>query len=368
MKLRYKIASGFLLVLTVALSGLAYTVSHNEACEPAPAIAEGTELMNAIVYRCFGSADVLKLEQIEKPTPADNQVLIKVKAAAVNPLDWHYMRGAPYIMRLMGVGIGKPEDIRLGRDFAGTVEAVGSKVTQFKLGDDVFGGANGAFAEYVTIAEDKGLALKPANMSFEQAASTPVAAITALQALRDKGQIKPGQKVLINGASGGVGTFAVQLAKSYGAEVTGVCSGRNEEMVKSLGADHVINYKQQDYTKLGQKYDLIIDMVGNHGLSANRKVMTPEGKLIMIGGAKGNWIAPLKGPLKAMMYSPFVDQEFIMFIARLRKNDMAVLGELMASGEFTPVIDRTYALNEVPDAIRYSEEGHARGKIIITMD
>jgi len=361
-------AGGFLVVLTVALSALAYTVSHNEACEPAPANTGDAQLMNAIIYRCYGSADVLELERIEKPVPADNEVLIKVKAAAVNPLDWHYMRGSPYIMRLIGVGIGKPENTRLGRDFAGTVEAVGSKVTQFEPGDDVFGGASGAFADYVTIVEDKGLVIKPVNISFEQAASSPIAAITALQALRDKGQIKLGQKVLINGASGGVGTFAVQIAKSYGAEVTGVCSGRNEAMVRSLGADHVINYKQQDYTELGQKYDLIIDMVGNHGLSANRKVMTPEGKLIMVGGAKGNWIAPLKGPLKAMMYSPFVGQEFVMFIAQMRKQDLAVLGKLMSSGEVTPVIDRSYALKEVPDAIRYSEEGHARGKIIITMD
>ena len=368
MKLRYKIGGGFLVVLTVALSALAYTVSHNEACEPAPAIAGDTEVMKAVVYRCYGSPDVLELEEIEKPVPADNEVLIKVKAAAVNPLDWHYMRGSPYIMRLIGVGIGKPQDIRLGRDFAGTIEAVGSQVTLFKPGDDVFGGASGAFAEYVTVSEDKGLALKPANMTFEQAASTPVAAITALQGLRDKGQIKTGQKVLINGASGGVGTFAVQIAKSYGAEVTGVCSGRNEAMVRSLGADHVIDYKQQDYTQLGQKYDLIIDMVGNHGLSANRKVMTPEGKLVMVGGAKGNWIAPLKGPIKAMLYSPFVDQEFVMFVARLLKQDMAVLGELMASGDLVPVLDRSFTLQEVPDAIRYSEKGRARGKIIITMD
>lgn len=368
MKLRYKITGGFLLVLTVALSALAYTVSHNEACGPAPAIAGDTELMNAIVYRCYGSPDVLQLEEIEKPAPADNEVLVKVKAAAVNPLDWHFMRGSPYIMRLIGVGIGKPEDTRLGVDFAGTVEAVGSQVTQFKPGDDVFGGADGAFADYVSIAEDQGLVLKPANMTFEQAASVPIAAITALQALRDKGQIKSGQKVLINGASGGVGTFAVQIAKSYGAEVTGVCSGRNEEMVKSIGADHVINYKKQDYTESGQKYDLIIDMVGNHGLSANRKVMTPEGKLIIVGGAKGNWVGPLMSPIKAMMYSPFVGQEFVMFIANMHKQDLAVLGELMASGEVTPVIDRSYALNEVPAAIRYSEEGHARGKIVIAME
>ena len=368
MKLRYKIAGGFLLVLTIALSVLAVTISHNSACEPAPAIAGDAERMNAIVYRCYGSADVLELEEVEKPVPGDNEVLVKIKAASVNPLDWHYMRGSPYIMRLIGAGIGKPEDTRLGVDFAGTVEAVGSGVTGFKPGDDVFGGASGAFAEYVTIAENRGLVLKPANITFEQAASVPIAAITALQGLRDKGQIQPGQKVLINGASGGVGTFAVQIAKSYGAEVTAVCSGRNEEMVRSIGADHVINYKQQDYTDSGQQYDLILDMIGNHPLSKNRKVMKPGGKLIIVGGAKGDWVGPLMNPIKAMIYSPFVDQEFIMFIAEMRKQDLTVIGELMNSGKVTPVIDRSYSLDEVPSAIRYSEEGHARGKIIISMD
>jgi NADPH:quinone reductase-like Zn-dependent oxidoreductase len=331
-------------------------------------MAANTDAMKAVVYRCYGSADVLQLEEIDKPIPEDNEVLVRVKAASVNPLDWHYMRGSPYIMRLLGSGLGSPQNPRMGVDFAGTVEAVGSLVTQFKPGDDVFGAGNGAFAEYVTIAEDRSIVLKPANMSFEQAAAVPIAAITALQGLRDKGQIQPGQKVLINGASGGVGTFAVQIAKSYGAEVTGVCSGRNAEMVRAIGADHVIDYKQEDYTENGQQYDLIIDMVGNHSLSENRKVMKPEGKFVIIGGAKGNWLGPLMGVIKAMVYSPFVDQEFIMFIARLRKQDMSVLGELMKSGVITPVIDRSYPLSEVADAIRYSEEGHARGKIIITVD
>jgi NADPH:quinone reductase-like Zn-dependent oxidoreductase len=368
MKLRYKILGGMLTLTVVALSALALVVSHNSACEPAPGIAAGASTMKAVVYRCYGSPDVLELEDIEKPIPADNEVLVKIKAAAVNPLDWHYMRGEPYIMRLIGSGLGSPKSPRLGVDFSGTVEAVGSQVTQFKPGDDVFGGANGAYAEYVTIAEDKGIVLKPANMTFEQAASVPIAAITALQALRDKGQIQPGHKVLINGASGGVGTFAVQIAKTYGAEVTGVCSGRNAEMVRSLGADHVIDYKKDDYTQSGQKYDLIIDMVGNHSLSENRKVMTANGKFIIIGGAKGNWLGPLVAPIKAMIYSPFIDQEFVMFIAKMRKQDLADLGELMKSGEVTPVIDRSYPLNEVADAIRYSEQGHARGKIIITVD
>jgi len=368
MKLRYKITGGFLLVLTIALSALAITVSHNAACEPAPALSGKSDGMKAIVQYCYGSPDVLELESIEKHVPADNEILVKVKAASVNPLDWHYMRGSPYIMRLIGAGIGAPNEPRLGVDYSGTVEAVGSLVTQFKPGDDVFGGAKGAFAEYVMVAEDKGITLKPANVTYEQAASAPIAAITALQALRDKGQVKPGEKVLINGASGGVGTFAVQIAKSYGAEVTGVCSSRNAAMVRSIGADHVIDYKKEDYTKNGQHYDLILDMVGNHSLSKNRQVLTPEGKLILIGGAKGNWIGPLKGPLKAMLYTPFVEQEFVMFIAKIVKQDLAVLGELMSSGKITPVIDRSYTLDEVPAAISYSEEGHARGKIIITME
>ena len=364
MKLRYKVAGGILIFLALALSSLALVLSHDSPCGPAPVLSSETKLMKAIVYRCYGSPDVLTLEDIEKPTPADNEVLVKVHAAAVNPLDWHYMRGSPYIMRL-GTGLGSPNDTRLGVDFAGTVEAVGRNVTQFKPGDKVFGGKNGAFAEYVTVHDDRALVLKPASLSFEQAASVPIAAITALQALRDKGKIKPGQKVLINGASGGVGTFAVQIAKSFGAEVTGVCSTRNLEMVRSIGADYVIDYTQEDYTEKEQRYDLIIDMVGNHSLSSNRQVLNPEGIFVIIGGAKGNWLAPLMNPIKALMYSPFVGQEFVMLLAKMRKEDLSTLSDLMQTGKVTPVIDRRYPLSELPAAIRYSEEGHARGKIII---
>ena len=364
MKLRYKVAGGILIFLALALSSLALVLSHDSPCGPAPVLSSETKLMKAIVYRCYGSPDVLTLEDIEKPTPADNEVLVKVHAAAVNPLDWHYMRGSPYIMRL-GTGLGSPNDTRLGVDFAGTVEAVGRNVTQFKPGDEVFGGKNGAFAEYVTVHDDRALVLKPASLSFEQAASVPIAAITALQALRDKGKIKPGQKVLINGASGGVGTFAVQIAKSFGAEVTGVCSTRNLEMVRSIGADYVIDYTQEDYTEKEQRYDLIIDMVGNHSLSSNRQVLNPEGIFVIIGGAKGNWLAPLMNPIKALMYSPFVGQEFVMLLAKMRKEDLSTLSDLMQTGKVTPVIDRRYPLSELPAAIRYSEEGHARGKIII---
>ncbi len=235
MKLRYKVTSGILIFVAVVLSSLALVLSHNSACGSASAVSNESDSMKAIVYRCYGSPDVLELADIEKPTPADNEVLVKVHAASVNPLDWHYMRGSPYLMRL-ATGLGTPKSKSMGVDFAGTVEAVGRDVKRFKPGDEVFGGSSGAFAEYVVVREDRALAMKPANMSFEQAASVPIAAITALQALRDNGKLKSGQKVLINGASGGVGTFAVQIAKSFGAEVTGVCSTRNVEMVRSIGA------------------------------------------------------------------------------------------------------------------------------------
>ena len=367
MKLRYKVTSGILIFLAVAISSLALVLSHTSACGPAPAVSGETELMKAIVYRCYGSPDVLEFEDVEKPTPADNEVLVKVHAASVNPLDWHYMRGSPYLMRL-GTGLGAPKNSRLGVDFAGTVEAVGKNVTRFKPGDEVFGGRSGACAEYVIVPDDRALALKPSNVTFEQAASAPIAAITALQALRDKGQLKPGQKVLINGASGGVGTFAVQIAKSFGAEVTGVCSTRNVEMVRSIGADHVVDYTKEDYTESGQLYDLIIDNVGNHSLLANRRVLNPDGIFVIIGGPKGNWLAPLMNPIKALMLSPFVGQEFVMLLAKMDKDDLTILGNLMEAGKVTAVIDRRYRLSEVPAAIRYSEEGHARGKIVIDLE
>jgi len=367
MKLRYKILNSILIFLVLAIFSLGLVLSHNADCEPAPKISSESQAMKAIVYRCYGSPDVLTYEDIEKPTPGDDEVLVKVHAASVNPLDWHYMRGSPYFIRL-GSGVGAPKDIRSGVDFAGTVETVGKDVERFKPGDEVFGGANGAFAEYVTIRDSRALAMKPANITFEQAASVPIAAITALQALRDKGKIKTGQRVLINGASGGVGTFAVQIAKSFGAEVTGVCSTRNVEMVRSIGADYVFDYKKEDYTDSGKQYDLIIDNVGNHSLLANKRVLSPEGVLVMVGGAGGNWIGPLMRPIKAMLLSPFVGQEFVLILAQLRQDDLAILGDLMQAGTVTPVIDRSYGLDEVPAAIAYSEEGHARGKIVVNLE
>jgi NADPH:quinone reductase-like Zn-dependent oxidoreductase len=367
MKLRYKITGGFLIVLAIAITSLALVLGHTTACGPATAVSDAAQRMKAIVYRCYGSPDVLEFTDVEKPTPLDDQVLVRVKAAAVNPLDWHYMRGLPYVMRLSS-GLGAPTDKRLGVDFAGTIEAVGKDVTRFEPGDDVFGGSTGAFAEYVTVREDRALARKPANMTFAQAASVPIAGITALQALRDNGRLQPGQKVLINGASGGVGTFAVQIAKSFGAEVTGVCSTRNVEMVRSIGADHVIDYKKENYTESGQSYDLIIDMVGNHSLLANRDVLTPEGILVIVGGPSGNWLGPLTGPIKALLLSPFVDQEIGIILAQLRADDLEILGELMQAGKVTPVIDQRYALSELAEAMRYSESGRARGKIVIELE
>src|SRR5213080_2543298 len=324
--------------------------------------------MKAIVYRNYGSPDVLRLEEIEKPTAGDDEILIKVRAAAVNPLDLLF-RGTSYMVRVI-TGLRRPKDTRLGVDVAGQVEAVGRNVTQFKPGDAVFGTCKGAFAEYVCTSESA-LVLKPDNVTFEQAASVPIEAITALQGLRlgglgNKGHIQPGQKVLINGASGGVGTFAVQIAKSFGADVTGVCSTRNVDMVRSIGADRVIDYVQGDFTKSGQRYDLILDCVGNHSLLAQRRVLSPKGACV-VAGAKGLWDF-LTRALTAPVLSRFVNQKFVTFIAKLNKQDLTILRELMASGRVTPVIDRRYKLSEVPEAMRYLEERHARGKVVITLD
>ncbi|HEY2138759.1 MAG TPA: NAD(P)-dependent alcohol dehydrogenase, partial [Chthoniobacterales bacterium] len=325
--------------------------------------------MKAYVYYEFGSPDVLRLEEIAKPVPNDNQLLIKVHAVSVNPLDWHYMEGTPYLGRLPEFGLLKPRVKQLGVDYAGTVEAVGKDVTQFKPGDEVYGNRFGAFAEYI-VATDKGLALKPSNLTFEQAASVPVAAVTALQAIRDKGKIQPGQKILINGASGGVGTFAVQIAKSFGADVTGVCSGKNADMVRSIGADRVIDYTKEDFTEGAQRYDLIVDNVGNHSLLECRRVLTANGKIIIIGGGginDGRWTGPLIAFMKGLMLKPFVTQEMGMMLAEMNHKDLTILGDLMQSGKVKPVIDRTYPFNQLPEALRYLEGGHARGKVVITV-
>jgi len=321
--------------------------------------------MKAIVCHNYGPPDVLRCEEVEKPAAGDNEVLIKVRAASGNPLDWKIMKGRPYIARIM-FGLRKPKNTRPGVDVAGQVEAVGRNVTQFKPGDEVFGSCRGAFAEYVCALEST-LVTKPDNVSFEQAASVPVAAYTALQGLRDKGQVQPGQKVLINGAAGGVGTFAVQVAKWLGAEVTGVCSTRNVEMVRSIGADHVIDYTQEDFTKSGQGYDVLFDCIGNHPLSACRRILNPNGICVMAGGPD-KLQNILTRALTALVLSRFVSQKFVLFIAKRSKEDLTIMHELMKAGKVTPVIDRRYRLSECAEALRYLAEGHARGKVVITLD
>jgi NADPH:quinone reductase-like Zn-dependent oxidoreductase len=322
--------------------------------------------MKAIVYPNYGSPDVLECEEIEKPTPGDDEVLIKVRAASVNPLDSHLLRH-PFIRRILSA-LSKVKITRPGRDVAGQVEAVGRNVTQINTGDEVFGACQGAFAEYAC-ASASALVMKPENVSFEQAASVPVAGLTALQGFRDKGKIQPGQKVLINGAAGGVGTFAVQIAKSFGADVTAVCSTRNVDMVRSIGADRVIDYTRENFTKSGQHYDLIFDLVANHSFSARRRVLNPKGIYIGAGVLAGpSMIGLLTGLITDLVLSRFVSQKFVTFMAKLSKEDLTILRDLMQAGKVTPVIDRTYPLSEVPEAIRYLEEGHARGKVVIALE
>jgi NADPH:quinone reductase-like Zn-dependent oxidoreductase len=358
---------GFLIIILL-LGGLFLYALATEKQEP---IETGEPHMKAVVYTSYGPPEVLEIRDIKKPVPNDDQVLVRVRAASVNPYDWHFIRGTPYIMRMMMGGLRKPKDPRVGVDYAGTVEAVGKNVTLLKPGDEVFGNRTGAFAEYVCVRADRAVALKPANVTFEQAASVPVAALTALQGLRDHGKVQPGQKVLINGASGGVGTFAVQIAKTLGADVTGVCSGRNVDLVRSIGADHVIDYTKEDFTKSNERYDVILDNVGTQPLSGFRRVLKPKGICVMIGGGgpkEGNWVGPMSRPIKAKLMSPFIDQKMGMMMAQGNKADLNILADLMQSGKVTPVIDRTYPLSEIREAIRYLETGRARGKVIIAVE
>ncbi|MFZ1085020.1 MAG: NAD(P)-dependent alcohol dehydrogenase [Terracidiphilus sp.] len=320
--------------------------------------------MKAIVYERYGPPEVLQFKELAKPAPADNEVLIKVRAASVNPLDWHFMRGEPWPIHLM-LGLRKPKEIRLGVDVAGVVDAVGKDVTQFKPGDEVFGGCRGAFAEYVNAKEDT-LALKPASLSFESAAAVPIAAITALQGLRDTGKIKPGQKVLVDGASGGVGTFAIQIAKAFGAEVTAVCSTRNLDQARSLGADYVIDYTREDFTRNGQRYDLIFGANAYHSIFAYRRALRPGGTCVKAGG-KANLSAMLLEFLLSLMFSAVSSKKVCGFLAKMNKNDLLLLKELLEDGKVVPVIVRRYPLSETAQAIRHLEEGHAQGKVILTV-
>ena len=350
------------LILAFLVGFIAYWRSTND-CDTRPAPVHP---MKAIRYCEYG---VVKLDNVEKPVPKDNQVLVKVRAASLNSLDVYLIRGS-WLGRLI-FGLRKPRDTRLGRDVAGQVEAVGRNVTQFKVGDEVFGICSGSLAEYA-VTPERALVMKPPNVSFEQAASVPLAGQTALQGLRE-GKIQPGQKVLINGATGGVGTFAVQIAKSFGAEVTAVCSTRNVDLVRSIGADHVIDYTKKDFTKSDQRYDMIFDNVGNHSFAARRRVLTPKGICVLVGiggtSAKGGeLIGRIAGNLIAHGLSLFTEQKFAQYITKLSKPDLAMLGDLLETGKVRPVIERTYKLSEAPDALRLLDQGHARGKTVIKVE
>jgi NADPH:quinone reductase-like Zn-dependent oxidoreductase len=354
------------LILAFLWGFIAYWTSSND-CDRKTALVNP---MKAIVYCEYGSPDVLKFEDVEKPVPNDNQVLIKVRAASLNAFDVYLIRDS-WLGRLI-FGLRKPRDTRLGQDIAGQVEAVGKNVTQFKPGDEVFGTCRGALAEYAC-ASERALVMKPPNVPFEQAASLPLAGLTALQGLRE-GKIQPGQKVLINGATGGVGTFAVQIAKSFGAEVTAVCSTRNVDLVRSIGADHVIDYTKEDFTKSDQRYDVIFDNVCNHSFFERRRVLTAKGICVLagMGGAgvrEGQAIGRIAGNLfTARGLSSFTDQKFAQYRTKSSKQDLIILGDLIQAGKLRPVVERTYKLNDAPEALRYLNEGHARGKIVIAVE
>ncbi len=348
----------FLLLDKGDLMELPYTI--NLHCKTGDA-------MKAIVYHKYGSAKVLKLEETDVPLIGEDQVLLRVRAVSLNPFDSHMMRGTPYIMRL-STGFLKPKYAGFGNDFAGKIEAIGKNVTVFKPGDEVFGGGLGGLAEFACAAQTS-VVRKPATLTFEQAAAIPVAAITALQGLRDQGRIQPGQRVLINGASGGVGTFAVQIAKALGAEVTGVCSTTNLALVRSIGADHVIDYTQEDFTRNERQYDLLFDAVGKRSPLALRRVLTPHGMLVIVGGGKvGRFGFGMAWSLiKMKIESRFVSQKLVFMMAKRNAADLVTVNELIDADTLTPVIDRIYPLNKTADAIRYLETGHAKGKIVITL-
>jgi len=362
--LKWSLLTVFVALLTWIV--IAYWMSTND-CNRNTATPNNP--MKAILS-CEYGVENLQLREIEKPTPADNEILVRVRAASINPADGHLIRGTIFLRPI--TGLRKPRNARFGTDFAGVVEAVGKSVTAFRPGDEVFGAKNGAAAEHVCVRADKAVVPKPANITFEQAGSVAIAGITALQGLRDKGHIQAGQKVLINGASGGVGTFAVQIAKAFGTEVTGVCSTRNVDLVRSIGADHVIDYTKEDFTKGERRYDVILDLVGNHSFSDRRRVMAPTG-ICVLGGMGGAGVHPeswgrMGGNFKAAFMSKFTNQNFTTYLARLTKDDLNVLRDLMESGKVSPVIDRTYKLSETADAVRYMEEGHARGKVVMTTE
>jgi NADPH:quinone reductase-like Zn-dependent oxidoreductase len=320
--------------------------------------------MKAIVCRTYGPPDVLRVEEMARPTPSDNQVLIRVRAASINPLDWHLMRGSPYAMRVSS-GLARPKDPRLGVDVAGVVEMVGSKVTSFRAGDAVFGGCRGAFADFACAGETS-IVMKPANVTFEQAAAVAIAGCTALQGLRDKGGIQRGHDVLINGASGGVGTFAVQIAKSSGARVTGVCSTRSLDLVRSLGADRVIDYTREDFTRGSDRYDIVLDCHASGSILACARILRPAGRYVIVGLPGRGLMGPLRAAVKAFALAPLVRRTLTMMMAKASQDDLAFIADLMQRDALAPAIDRLYCLDDVPEAIRYVEQGHARGKVVIS--
>jgi NADPH:quinone reductase-like Zn-dependent oxidoreductase len=367
MKLRNKIFTGLLALLGLAAVAIAVTVSHDTPCPAMVALEPGTEAMRAIRQQCYGLPQGMRLETIAKPVPAEGQVLIKVHAASINPAEWYEASGQPKLFRFF-TGLGKPKDIRAGYDVAGVVEAVGPGVTLFKPGDEVFGGVPGALADYALGREQGSIILKPAEISFEEAAAIPIAAITALQGLRDHGHVAAGQKVLVNGASGGVGTYAVQIARALGAEVTGVCSTRNVEMVRGIGAHHVIDYTRENFTEGAERYDVILDNVGNHGFFDLEKVVKPGGVVVLVGGSKSNrWLGPMSRIAWSKIAGHFVEPRLPFYIARLNKPDLEFLAGLVREGKLETVIDRRYPLEQTAEALEYLGGGHARGKIVVTV-
>lgn len=360
-----KVFAGLLVTVLVAVGALAFALQRDSACPPAQAGADGPGTMLALQRHCYGGPETLAIQRIARPAVAEGGVLVKVHAASVNPLDWHFMRGKPYVMRLES-GMGSPGEPRMGVDFAGVVEAIGSGVTRFKVGDRVFGARAGALAEYVTLRETSAIARMPDNASFADAAAVPVAGMTALQALRDQARMTAGQKVLVNGASGGVGTYAVQIARALGAEVTGVCSTRNVDLVRGLGADHVVDYTRENFTEGAARYDVIVDNVGTHSVRAYRRVMTPQGVLVVVGSVDdGAYLGPVTTLATAKLAGMFGSQRVEAFLSSSNAADLEMLRDLMQRGQLRSAIDRTYPFAEAAEAIAYLETGRARGKVVV---
>jgi NADPH:quinone reductase-like Zn-dependent oxidoreductase len=368
MKKRYWILIGMGALLATGIATLLTVTSHDHACPALSAVPTGTDTMRAARKYCYGVPRGIRVETVARPVPGDGQVLIKVRAASINPMEWYRIAGQPYLTRLRG-GIGSPKEPRVGYDMAGTVEVVGPHVTQFKVGDAVFGGVRGALAEYALGQENGDIVVKPANLSFEEAAGIPVAASAALQGLRDSGHLKAGQKVLINGASGGVGTYAVQIAKALGAEVTGVCSTTDMALVRSLGADHVIDYTREDFTRNDVRYDVILDNVGNHSYTDLADVTTPAGYIVTVGASRGNaWVGPLaRVALSRTAAGLVVDPHLPLLMSSVNKQDLEVLANLAREGKVRTVIDRRYPLAQLAEALTYLGGQRARGKVIITV-